>query len=109
MLPTAGKRDTVTAAWSGTDWETPTCRVGQFARSAKCKKTGFEVYCGHERPAPFFFLGAIPAALWRGLGGYNEALPRAADADFGARAVAAGIRLHGLGGVIALHLNHPRR
>lgn len=67
-----------------------------------------KVYCGHERPVPLLFCGAMHRKIWEKLGGYNEHIRAAADADFGCRALANGIKFQILGEAVTFHLAHGK-
>ena len=77
-------------------------RIMQYAR------TGIKIYCGIERPAPLFFLGAIHEEDFQMVGGYNEDLAAGADDDFASRLHRHGFEFYFSGQAVAFHLKHGK-
>ena len=72
------------------------------------QEVGSEVYCGHERRRPLFFLGAMTRELWEEIGGYNEDIEKGTDQEFADRLRGAGVSCLGLGDAIGFHIQHGR-
>lgn len=72
------------------------------------QQIGSEVYCGHERRRPLFFLGAMTRELWDELGGYDEDVDSGTDRKFVESMRAAGVSCLGLGDAIGFHIQHGR-
>ncbi len=70
--------------------------------------SGMAVYCGHERPVPLIFCGAMRAALWTWMGGYSETVRAAADTEFAQRALASGVKFYIVGDAVTFHQAHGR-
>jgi len=73
------------------------------------KPFGIEIYCGHERKAPFMFFGSITRKTWDQLGGYDTRPAGGADGVFAKHALSEGVEFLGLGDAVGLHIKHGRK
>ena len=69
---------------------------------------GADLFCGWERPAPFFFCGAISRQDYETVDGYDETIERNNDGDFARRLWAASVKFCFVGQAVAFHLEHPK-
>ncbi len=70
-----------------------------------------QLYCGLERPAPLFFLGAIHRADFAAVGGYDESKGlayRNNDGDMAAALMGRRVKFHFSGNALAFHQRHPK-
>lgn len=72
------------------------------------KMNGADLFCGWERPIPFFFCAAISRQDFQTVGGYDEHLERNNDGDLARKLWAANVQFCFVGEAIAFHLEHPK-
>lgn len=69
---------------------------------------GTQLYCGIERPVPFFFCAAIHKKDFNFVGGYDESATCNNDGNLAERLWKSGVRFCFVGNAVAFHLQHGK-